>query len=140
MKIRSIQIRPTDQVCSLDGVDVRVWHGLTNQGQDCLVFVHRIAIDAMDQTGLAEAIGPEIPPPTTITPALEDISDLIKLGAQQLDTITHVVDPGHDTVQTLWCDRTREHQRVLPDTKLCPGCGQPLRTPDQQATDQAGNR
>jgi hypothetical protein len=71
MKITSIRIRPTDQLLTIDGVDVRVWHGITDQQQKCLVFVHRVAIDAtQDQTAITETLGPELPPPTTITPII----------------------------------------------------------------------
>jgi hypothetical protein len=71
VKIRSIQIRPTDQLLNIDGVDVRLWRGTTDQGQNCLVLVHCVAIDAdQDQTAITETLGPELPPPATITPII----------------------------------------------------------------------
>lgn len=40
-----LQIEDTEHITLLDGVPVRVWQGVTESGMDCLVFVHRIAVD-----------------------------------------------------------------------------------------------
>lgn len=39
-----IRILSTDEITELDGVPVRVWQGVTEQGARCFVFVHRIAV------------------------------------------------------------------------------------------------
>lgn len=39
-----IQIEATDQLTTLDGVSVRVWNGVTEDGIPCTLFVHRIAV------------------------------------------------------------------------------------------------
>jgi hypothetical protein len=41
MKITMIA---TDQITRLDGVQVRVWEGVTERGIPCKVFVHRVAV------------------------------------------------------------------------------------------------
>ena len=41
MKIR---IESTDQITTLQGVECRVWKGITEQGTPCFVFVHRLAV------------------------------------------------------------------------------------------------
>jgi hypothetical protein len=38
-----IQIEPSDIVCELDGVTVRVWNGVTEDGTQCFVFVQAVA-------------------------------------------------------------------------------------------------
>jgi len=39
-----IEIESTDKVTEIDGVQVRLWNGTTDQGVKCLVFVHRLAV------------------------------------------------------------------------------------------------
>lgn len=39
-----ITIESTDSITHLDGVPVRVWNGITEQGVPCKVFVHRLAV------------------------------------------------------------------------------------------------
>jgi hypothetical protein len=43
-----IQIEPTDILTDLDGVPVRVWNGITENGTQCFVFVHRVAVYSED--------------------------------------------------------------------------------------------
>lgn len=42
MKISMI---PSDVTTELDGVPCRLWHGTTDKGTPCKVFVHRIAVE-----------------------------------------------------------------------------------------------
>jgi hypothetical protein len=44
-------VRSTDKVTQLDGVPVRVWEGMTTDGQVCLLMVHRVVIPT-EETGL----------------------------------------------------------------------------------------
>jgi len=39
-----IEIESTDKVTEIDGVQVRLWKGITEQNIECLVFVHRLAV------------------------------------------------------------------------------------------------
>ncbi len=39
-----IQITSTENITHMDGVPVRVWHGVTAEGVRCFVFVQRIAV------------------------------------------------------------------------------------------------
>jgi len=39
-----IEMEATDNVTSIDGVEVRLWEGVTELGTRCKVFVHRIAV------------------------------------------------------------------------------------------------
>lgn len=44
-----ITIESTDTIATLDGVKCRLWHGVTEDGTPCAVFVHRIAVDEAKQ-------------------------------------------------------------------------------------------
>ena len=39
-----LTIELTERITVIDGVPVRVWHGLTQSGVPCYVLVHRIAV------------------------------------------------------------------------------------------------
>lgn len=43
MKIR-LQVEPTDIVTEIDGVPVRVWNGIHENGSQIFLFVHRVAV------------------------------------------------------------------------------------------------
>jgi hypothetical protein len=45
-----IIITATDQITQLDGVPVRVWDGVTEDGVACQVFVHRLRVAATEDT------------------------------------------------------------------------------------------
>ncbi len=58
-----LTIEATDQVTSLDGVLVRVWHGTTEAGMPCLVFVHRVAVrEDKDQAEFQRELAEQLPP------------------------------------------------------------------------------
>jgi hypothetical protein len=38
-----IQIEPSQIIVSLDGIECRCWNGITEEGKQVFVFVHRIA-------------------------------------------------------------------------------------------------
>jgi hypothetical protein len=40
-----LTITSTNQLTRIDGVDVRVWDGVTEEGVACKVFVHRLRVD-----------------------------------------------------------------------------------------------
>ena len=50
-----ISITATDQLTRMDGVQVRVWEGVTERGVSCKVFVHRIAVHQSDDASQFEA-------------------------------------------------------------------------------------
>jgi hypothetical protein len=58
-----ITMTPTDRITSLDGVPVRAWDGTTDKGVRCCVLVHRIVVDADDDTADFEAALREESPP-----------------------------------------------------------------------------
>lgn len=39
-----IQMEPTEHIVAMDGVECRVWNGVTENDIQCFVFVHRIAV------------------------------------------------------------------------------------------------
>jgi hypothetical protein len=43
-----ILMEPTDHVVTVDGVECRVWNGVTEKDTQCFVFVHRIAVRNSD--------------------------------------------------------------------------------------------
>ena len=46
-----ITIEATDTTATLDGVDCRLWRGISEGGVECLVYVHRIAVrEDLDQS------------------------------------------------------------------------------------------
>lgn len=47
-----LTIESTDVVTTMDGIPVRLWHGVTADGIPCKVFVHRIAV-ALEQDARA---------------------------------------------------------------------------------------
>lgn len=50
-----IQIKSTDTLTTLDGVPVRLWEGVTANGVECKVFVHRLAVKKDADTSQFEA-------------------------------------------------------------------------------------
>lgn len=58
-----LTIEATDKLTHLDGVQVRVWNGVTEQGTPCLVFVHRIAVEEHQDTASFEReLSERLPP------------------------------------------------------------------------------
>jgi hypothetical protein len=45
-----ISIESTGDLTHLDGVPVRAWKGVTERGVPCVVFVHRVAVAATENT------------------------------------------------------------------------------------------
>lgn len=65
-----IQMEPSGPVVKLDGVECRVWNGVTEAGVQCFVFVHRIAVrDGVD----AEAFSRESPLDEKPPPSVADL-------------------------------------------------------------------
>jgi hypothetical protein len=56
-------IEATDKLTELDGVRVRVWNGKTEDGKECLVFVHQIAVDRSQDASAFERAFKELPTP-----------------------------------------------------------------------------
>ena len=46
-----LQIEPTEIVTILDGVECRVWSGVTEGGAQVFVFVHRVAVRSGEPGG-----------------------------------------------------------------------------------------
>ena len=58
-----IQIESTDQITHMDGVPCRVWRGVTADGTECLVFVHRLAVHkAQDASQFERELTEQLPP------------------------------------------------------------------------------
>lgn len=74
-----IQIESTEQFIDFDGVDVRVWNGVTEGGIPCLVFIHRLAVHRDCDTEAFEKELAEFPPP--ISPTEAEIDDLFQTKA-----------------------------------------------------------
>lgn len=64
-------IESTDELTTMDGVPVRVWHGTTDNGVKCLVFVHRIAVHKSQDNSLFQAVLLEQLPPGRHVPLAE---------------------------------------------------------------------
>lgn len=71
-----IEITVTSTLTDLDGVPVRVWNGVTEGGQEVLVFVQRLAVHK-DQDQMAfERELEETMPPESIRRSLQQVFDL----------------------------------------------------------------
>ncbi|MBL8824858.1 MAG: hypothetical protein JNJ77_19890 [Planctomycetia bacterium] len=58
-----IQIKATDQITKLDGVECRLWEGVTSQGVPCKVFVHRVAVhNSQDSNQFEQELHEHMPP------------------------------------------------------------------------------
>jgi hypothetical protein len=58
-----ITIEATAHITSIDGVPVRLWEGVTENGTPCKVFIHRIAArEADDGADLARELRECLPP------------------------------------------------------------------------------
>jgi hypothetical protein len=58
-----ILIDSTDQLTTVDGVPVRAWKGTTDDGVECMVFVHRIAVHkSQDQARFQAVLLEQLPP------------------------------------------------------------------------------
>jgi hypothetical protein len=59
----NIKITATEKLTSIEGVPVRLWNGVTESGVDCLVFVHRIAVDKnVDGSQFEKELKEQVPP------------------------------------------------------------------------------
>jgi len=54
-----IQMEPTEHILAMDGVECRVWNGVTENDIQCFVFVHRIAV--RNDQDATELFGRSIP-------------------------------------------------------------------------------
>lgn len=58
-----ILIKATELVTVIDGVPVRAWSGTTQDGTECVVLVHRIAVAAESDTAAFEReLTEQLPP------------------------------------------------------------------------------
>jgi hypothetical protein len=58
-----IAIESTDVITRIDGVPVRLWEGVTEDGIPCKVFVHRIAVrDDQDSARFEKELAEQLPP------------------------------------------------------------------------------
>ncbi len=57
-----IMIEPTDRITTLDGVQTRLWHGVTEAGNECRLYVHRIQVATEDAAEFDRELR-EMPPP-----------------------------------------------------------------------------
>lgn len=58
-----ILIEASDQIVRLNGVECRVWHGTTDDGTPCRVFVHRVAVrEDLDRTRFEAELQEKLPP------------------------------------------------------------------------------
>jgi len=63
-----IAIESTDQITILDGIDCRVWEGVTEAGIACTVFVHRVAVDRRQDWAAFDRELAERMPPGRVVP------------------------------------------------------------------------
>jgi hypothetical protein len=58
-----LMIESTDALTKLDGVEVRLWEGTTEDGIPCKVFVHRIAVaNEQDSAAFDRELKSQMPP------------------------------------------------------------------------------
>jgi hypothetical protein len=57
-----IQIEPSEIFTKLDGVECRVWNGITDDGTQVFVFVHRLAVRCDDHLEPFEILEERDPP------------------------------------------------------------------------------
>ena len=58
-----ITIEATEKITTIDGVQVRLWEGVTETGTKCLVFVHRVAVhDGEDPGQFEKELEEQMPP------------------------------------------------------------------------------
>ena len=66
-----ITIQSTAAITSLNGVQVRLWTGVTSRGIPCKVFVHRVAVQqAEDNSDFERELQEMLPPPHAVPPHL----------------------------------------------------------------------
>jgi hypothetical protein len=58
-----IEITPTDKIVDVEGVQCRLWEGVTAGGGHCKVFVHRVAVHESQDQGVFERELKEMPQP-----------------------------------------------------------------------------
>jgi len=56
-----LQIEPSEMIVDLNGVQVRVWNGISEQGIQVFVFVHRLAVRNDDDLAAFERELIEVP-------------------------------------------------------------------------------
>ena len=58
-----ITIESTDQLTRIDGVPVRIWEGVTEDGVRCKVMVHRLAVaNDEDSSRFDRELAEQLPP------------------------------------------------------------------------------
>ncbi len=61
-----VQIESTADIAIIDGVHCRRWKGVTAEGTECEVFVHRIAVHKdNDSSQFQRELFEQLPPPNT---------------------------------------------------------------------------
>jgi len=70
-----LTIEPTAELVVWDGVEVRRWRGVTEQGAPCDVYVHRVRVDATLPQEEFQALD-ERPAPREVAPAKCDVRGL----------------------------------------------------------------
>ena len=61
-----IQMEPTENVVSIDGVECRIWNAVTDSNVQCFVFVHRIGVRNDSDLGAFEQALAERPDPEAL--------------------------------------------------------------------------
>jgi hypothetical protein len=62
-----LTIEATEKLTTMDGVQVRLWMGRTEDGVECCVFVHRMAVHkSLDASALERVLVEQMPPGVSI--------------------------------------------------------------------------
>ena len=83
-----IQIEPTGQKMVVDGVTVRAWNGITEDGHPCLVLVHRVVTWSDDgpppgdgDSNIGQKRHPALRSPPTLHLLVDGLSRMRQCGA-----------------------------------------------------------
>lgn len=83
-----IQITSTDRIVAVDGVECRLWEGITAGGVCCVVMVHRIAVAQGDDCVLFERELQSIPKPRHFHAEPVDNPDPLSIVTDYVDAMT----------------------------------------------------
>ena len=62
-----ISLTSTSVITDINGVAVRLWDGVTEDGVACKVFVHRIAVhESQDASRFEQELQEKLPPPRVV--------------------------------------------------------------------------
>lgn len=106
-----VQIEPTELVVDLNGVQARVWNGITESGVQVFVFVHRVAVRSTEHAAAFERELIEMPGirPVLVTQLLDEATNPPSITCPECAMTSYNVND----VRHGWCGNCRKQTSLV---------------------------